>query len=81
MNLTTDRFTLRRTVLITGASGGIGGEAACAFAQAGDHVVLHGFRHIARAEALADELRRKGCDTHVCRADLTDGRAGPQDVL
>lgn len=73
MNLTTDRFTLRRTVLITGASGGIGGEAACAFAQAGDHVVLHGFRHIARAEALADELRRKGCDTHVCRADLTDG--------
>jgi 3-oxoacyl-[acyl-carrier protein] reductase len=45
-----------RVVLVTGASGGIGGEVVRAFVQEGARVVAHFSEHGERAEALAHEL-------------------------
>lgn len=57
-----------RTVLITGASGGIGAATARAFSRAGWRVVLHYCKNEAAAEALARELP----DAVAFRADLRD---------
>ena len=60
-----------RTVLITGASGGIGAACAEAFASAGYAVVLHANAHPERAEALALDLRaRFEVPALAVRADL-----------
>ena len=57
-----------KRVLVTGASGGIGGACARAFSAEGAAVVLHYHRGRERAEALARELGQ----TAVVGADLTD---------
>src|SRR5271165_6824924 len=58
-----------RTVLVTGASGGIGGALGRAFAGEGARVVLHYHRHADRAEQLAHEL---GPTCRALGADLTN---------
>ena len=80
----------RRVVLVTGASGGIGGEVVRAFVREGARVAAHYGRHRDRAEALAREL---GPDCVPVGADLTDeaqvdrlfqetrDRLGPVEVL
>lgn len=57
-----------KTVLITGASGGIGAATARAFSRAGWRVVLHYCKNQAAAEALARELP----NAVPFRADLRD---------
>jgi 3-oxoacyl-[acyl-carrier protein] reductase len=57
-----------RVVLVSGASGGIGGDVARAFAREGARVVAHFHRGGDRAEALADELGPAGL---ALGADLT----------
>lgn len=58
-----------RTALVTGASGGIGGDIARALHAQGAAVILSGTR-AAALDALAGEL---GTNAHVIVADLGDG--------
>ncbi len=59
-----------RTVLVTGASSGIGRETALAFAAAGANVVLVARRAAVLAKVAA-EARRLGAATLVAAADVT----------
>lgn len=49
-----------RNALVTGASGGIGGETARRLAAAGARVAVHAFRNISGAEAVAAEIVEAG---------------------
>ncbi len=62
----------RETVLITGASGGIGAELARVFAENGYDLALAA-RGLGPLEQLAQELRdRHGVTARVVRADLSE---------
>lgn len=58
-----------KVVLITGASGGIGGAAARLFDREGATLVLHGHRNLGNLQALGDELTGENL---VVSADLTE---------
>ena len=68
-------MSVKPSVLITGASTGIGAVYADRFARRGHDLVLVA-RDIVRMEALADRLRREagGAAVDVLQADLTDER-------
>ena len=63
-----------RTVLVTGASSGIGRETALAFAAAGANVVLLARRAKVLGKVAA-EARKLGAATLVASADVTDAAA------
>jgi NAD(P)-dependent dehydrogenase (short-subunit alcohol dehydrogenase family) len=64
-------FDLRnKTVVITGASGGIGGEAAVAYARRGAKLVLSG-RNMEALEEAAGRVREAGAEAHIVPADVT----------
>ncbi|MDQ0464047.1 3-oxoacyl-[acyl-carrier protein] reductase [Caulobacter ginsengisoli] len=60
-----------KTALVTGATGGIGGDIARALHQAGAHIVLSGTRETA-LEGLANELGER---TSAVAANLSDAAA------
>ena len=60
-----------RTVLITGASSGIGARLSRVFSEAGARVVL-GARRTDLTEELAAELRAKGGEALAVLMDVTD---------
>ncbi|AWH49241.1 oxidoreductase [Stenotrophomonas sp. SAU14A_NAIMI4_5] len=63
-------MSLSRTILITGASSGIGAGIARTLAQPGARLVL-GARRVDRLQALADELRGQGAQVLVQALDVT----------
>lgn len=60
-----------RTVLVTGASSGIGAHLARVASAAGAHVVL-GARRVERLERLAAEIREAGGEALAVALDVTD---------
>ncbi len=64
-------MTLNKTVLVTGASSGIGAGIARELAAAGVRLMI-GARRTDRLEVLADELRRVGGIVATRRLDVTD---------
>lgn len=63
---------MRKTVLITGGSRGIGAECARRFAAAGYAVAVNYHRSEERAQALAEEIRAAGGVAELFRADVSD---------
>ena len=59
-----------KSVVITGASSGMGAVAAQAFAKAGARLVL-GARRIAEGEKVAQQARALGADVAFVQADMT----------
>ena len=64
-----------RRVLVTGASGGIGGTIARRLGAAGFDICLHYHRNAAKAEALAKELAAAGGRAHTLSFDIADREA------
>lgn len=62
-----------KTAVVTGASSGIGRAIALELARGGCDVVVHYAKSAARAEAVAEEIRRLGRQAGVLGADLLDG--------
>lgn len=66
---------MNQTVLITGASRGIGRAAAAVFARNGYNVAVNYFKSKEAATALADELNGYGVMAAAYRADVSDKTA------
>jgi NADP-dependent 3-hydroxy acid dehydrogenase YdfG len=66
--------TRPQTVLITGATGGIGGALAMAYAEAGSTLILQG-RNAARLAELAAACQARGARVLIQVLDLRDRRA------
>lgn len=63
---------MKNTVIVTGASGGIGSAIADAFAFSGYSVVLGYNSSREKAECLEKELLAKGCTVAAFKADVSD---------
>ena len=61
-----------KTVLITGASRGIGAETVRAFAEKGYTVIANYNKSHDKAVALRDEMVSRGLDVHIYQADVSD---------
>lgn len=66
---------MKKTVLITGASGGIGKAAALAFAKDGYSVAVHYNKSRDEAEELCRELESMGVKAVSVQADISDKAA------
>ena len=65
-------MAVKGSVLITGASGGIGSAAARLFAMNGYATAIHYYSGESRAQNLAAELASAGCEVMTVQADVTD---------
>lgn len=63
-----------RCVLITGATGAIGGALARAYATPGTHLVLHG-RQLTKLDQLAELCQQQGAQVTLSTINLTDDHA------
>lgn len=64
-----------RRALVTGGSGDIGGACARALGRQGIKVYVHANANLAKAEAVAAEIRAGGGAAEALAFDLTDGAA------
>ena len=67
----TDKLFMNKTVLITGASSGIGKASAFAFAREGARVALTG-RNPSRLDSTAAQVKESGTEVLALAGDLTD---------
>jgi 3-oxoacyl-[acyl-carrier protein] reductase len=65
-----------KTVVITGASGGIGGETARSFAREGANIVVGYFSSQEKAEETVRDIEKMGCEAFAFRADVSN----PEEV-
>lgn len=70
---------MKKIVLITGATSGIGEACARKFAQNGDKVILTG-RNQVRMTAIADELKALGAEVLTLMFDVRDREAARQAI-
>ena len=63
---------MSNTVIITGASGGIGSATAILFAEKGWNVVMNYYRSAEATKILASSLSSRGYSVMPCFADVTD---------
>lgn len=63
---------MSRTVIVTGASRGIGRAAACLFARKGCSTVVNYHRSEQEAQSLVQSLTQEGCSALAVRADVSD---------
>lgn len=61
---------MKRTIVITGATSGIGKQTALAFAKLGDNVVVSGRRE-SEGQAVVDEIKALGAEGLFVKADVT----------
>ncbi len=61
-----------KTVIITGASKGIGAEIATLFAENGYNVVINYFKHELKAKNLCNKLLKMGANAIYCKADVSN---------
>ena len=71
---------MKKIVLITGASGEIGGAIARAFANAGYSLALHYNNGKENAEKLFELLTQNGCDAFLIQGDLSDKGAAKKII-
>ena len=64
----------KKTILITGATSGIGLGCARKFAENGDRIILNG-RNIEKLETIRQELEAKGTEVLVLAFDVRDREA------
>ena len=64
-------FMTLQTILITGASGGIGWATARRFAAAGAEVILHAHQNIAAVSELRETIRKQGGKAEVVSANFS----------
>ena len=81
MTETNEKPAGRKTVLVTGASRGIGRAIALAAARDGHDVVVHCRTGIAQANAVADEARASGVAARVLAFDVADRAAASAALL
>jgi len=63
------------TVLITGASGGIGSAVAKRFAAAEAKIILHAHQNLSTVHELREMIRNRGGNAEVIPADFSQGGA------
>jgi hypothetical protein len=68
-----------KTVLITGATSGIGLACARKFAANGDRLILTG-RKVDKLEAISNELKEKGTEVLTLRLDVRDCKAAKEAI-
>lgn len=66
---------MNKTVLVTGASRGIGRAIALRLARDGYDVAVHYHNRLEYAEAVAQEIRTLGCKTRLLQFDIADRAA------
>jgi len=61
-----------KSVIITGASGGIGSETACLFAEEGANITVNYFSSSQKAENTVRKVRSLGVDAFTFKADVSN---------
>lgn len=81
MSETKNNLAERKTVLVTGASRGIGRAIALAVARDGHDVVVHCRTGVEQARAVCDEVRALGASARVLAFDVAERAAASAALL